>query len=77
MQLRDAYKNSWIVSLPNNPEKKISHNYFCRCSHAFTLKTKMNQTEAPDVLCPLCGYDYFLDSKDFIKIYKDWNVLYK
>ena len=77
MQFRNANKNSWIVSLLKNSEEKISHNYFCQCSHRFTLKTKTNQIEAPDVLCPLCGNDYFLDSKDFtskdgVQIYKDF-----
>ena len=81
MRMQMLTKNSWIVSLHNDVTNKMSHNYVCKCSHAFTLNTKIHEQEAPDVLCPLCGNDYFLDTKDFmpkngIKIYKDfqWEI---
>jgi len=75
---RGMYQNSWIVSTQQETRERIKHNYFCQCSHNFTLFTKVNKTVAPDVLCPLCGNDYFINSDDFIskdgvKIWKDFN----
>ena len=74
-------KNSWILSVNNAIANKISHHYFCCCSHRFVLNTSLYEPEAPDVLCPLCGNSYFINiqefiSKDGVRIYKDfrWEI---
>ncbi len=56
-------KNSWILSQPL--ENKHRHNYFCTCSNKFKVETMMDKPEAPDILCPLCGNDYFKDATVF------------
>jgi len=78
-------KNSWVLSVANKTHTKYNHHYFCRCTKEFKLKTEINKPEAPDVLCPLCGNDYFKDAVVFesmnsTKIWKyfDWtSVVYE
>ena len=56
-------KNSWIFSQPK--KEKYIHNYFCACTHEFRIKTNVDEMEAPDVLCPKCGNNYFIDAKEW------------
>ena len=78
---KNSNKNSWILSVNNAITNKISHHYFCCCSHRFVLNTNLDEPEAPDVLCPLCSNTYFINiqefiSKDGVRIYKDfrWEI---
>ncbi len=57
--------NSWVLSVKNKTDTKWYHHYFCRCTKEFKLQTEINQPEAPDILCPMCGEDYFKDVDDF------------
>ncbi|SFV60810.1 hypothetical protein MNB_SM-6-108 [hydrothermal vent metagenome] len=75
---RGMYQNSWIVSTQQEIKGKIEHNYFCQCSHSFRFSTTFDTTDAPDVLCPLCGNDYFINSNEFglkdgVRIWKDFH----
>lgn len=54
-------KNSWVLSLQNTTDTKYHHHYFCSCSKEFKLRTEINEPEAPDILCPMCGNNYFKD----------------
>jgi len=56
-------KNSWTLS--QTLEDNYIHNYFCTCTNKFTIKTNSDEIEAPDVLCPKCGNDYFIDAKEW------------
>lgn len=56
-------KNSWILS--QSEKEKYIHNYFCACTNEFRIKTTVDEVEAPDVLCPKCGNDYFIDAKEW------------
>jgi len=75
------YKNSWVLSVDNKTNTKCHHHYFCSCTKEFKLQTEINEPEAPDILCPLCGNDYFKNvndfrSKDGTKIWKyfTWDI---
>lgn len=61
-------KNSWILSAKNKVNTKYNHFYFCKCGKEFKLHTKLNESEAPNVVCPSCGNDYFKNVKDFISV---------
>jgi len=61
-------KNSWILSVENKTNTRYHHHYFCSCTKEFKLQTEINEPEAPDILCPICGNDYFKDVKDFTSI---------
>lgn len=67
-------KNSWILSVENKTNTKYHHHYFCSCSREFKLQTEINEPEAPDILCPMCGNDYFKDAVVFenMKTTKIW-----
>jgi len=67
-------KNSWVLSVENKTDTKYYHHYFCSCSKEFKLRTEFNKPEAPDILCPICGNDYFKDSAVFenMKTTKIW-----
>jgi len=58
-------KNSWTLSVAL--DQKYAHNYFCTCGHQFKINTSLEE-EAPDLLCPLCGNDYFKDADEFFNI---------
>ncbi len=58
-------KNSWILSVKNKTDAKYRHHYFCSCTKEFKLQTEINEPEAPDILCPMCGNDYFKDAVIF------------
>lgn len=67
-------KNSWILSVENKTNTKYHHHYFCTCTKEFKLQTEINEPEAPDILCPMCGNDYFKDAVVFedMKSTKIW-----
>lgn len=70
-------KNSWTISLKNTKLKQYFHYYFCDCGKEFYLKTNLNKSIAPDVICPTCGNDYFKDTNIFenmisTRIWKDF-----
>ena len=74
-------KNSWVLSVENKTNTKYNHHYFCSCTKEFKLQTGINTPYAPDVLCPICGNDYFKDVNSFIsedgtKIWKyfQWDI---
>jgi hypothetical protein len=74
------YKNSWFFSILNPTIRKYEHHYFCSCSKKFKVRTEIDEPEAPDVLCPICGNDYFKDSIAFenmssTKIWKEFKWL--
>jgi len=58
--------NSWTLSMPS--DQKYVHNYFCICSHQFRINTALEEDEAPDLVCTLCGNDYFKDADEFLNI---------
>ena len=76
-------QNSWTISKPI--KDKFVHKYYCTCTNSFKIKTSLDDEEAPDVLCPLCGNDYFKDAEEFNSItgtriwkYFDWeDVVYE
>lgn len=67
-------KNSWVLSVENKIDIKYQHHYFCNCTKEFKLLTEINEPEAPDILCPICGNDYFKDAVVFesMKSTKIW-----
>jgi len=67
-------KNSWILSVENKTNTKYNHHYFCSCTKEFKLRTEINEPNAPDILCPMCGNDYFKDAVVFenMKSTKIW-----
>ena len=67
-------KNSWILSVVNQEATKHYHHYFCTCSKEFKLTTEIYDPEAPNILCPMCGNDYFKDAVVFenMKSTKIW-----
>lgn len=75
-------ENSWVLSVKNPIKKKHQHHFFCRCGREFMLQTEIDNPDAPDILCPTCGNDYFKDALSFEKMtntkiwkYFDWNSL--
>ena len=68
-------KNSWVLSVENKTNTKYHHHYFCNCSKEFKLQTEINEPDAPDILCPMCGNDYFKDVNDFTS--KDGTRIWK
>lgn len=75
-----AEKNSWILSINSKEQSEYQHNYFCKCNTKFVLKTSLDNPNPPDVLCPKCGNDYFIDVHEWeggnkTKIWKQffWN----
>ncbi|MDF1883690.1 PcfJ domain-containing protein [Sulfurimonas sp. SAG-AH-194-C21] len=65
MLLKYKNKNSWILSVENKTNTKYHHHYFCTCTKEFKLQTEIDEPEAPDILCPICGNDYFKDAVVF------------
>ena len=70
-------ENSWTISMGNQYDKKYYHYYICKCSSRFTYLTDISESQAPDVICPHCGDDYFKDADEFYlmqktKIWKDF-----
>lgn len=67
-------KNSWVLSVKNKINSKYHHHYFCSCTKEFILPTQINKPEAPDILCPICGNNYFKDAVVFenMKSTKFW-----
>lgn len=61
-------KNSWSLSVENRSCTKYYHHYFCSCSAKFKLQTEINEPDAPEILCPQCGNDYFKDAMVFEKM---------
>ncbi len=73
-----SLENSWILTHVNSESTKYFHHYFCTCKHIWRLKTAIHEPFAPDVVCPNCGNDYFLDADEFLnmkatKIWKFFN----
>ncbi len=66
--------NSWVLSIKNKTNTKYYHHYFCSCTKEFRLQTEINEPDAPDILCPMCGNDYFKDAVVFenMKSTKIW-----
>jgi len=58
--------NSWVLSIENKTNTKYNHHYFCSCLNEFKLKTEINEPYIPDILCPICGNNYFIDVNDFV-----------
>jgi hypothetical protein len=56
-------KNSWSLSLET--ETGYSHHYFCKCGHAFGLFTDSEISLAPDLFCPHCENNYFIDTQEW------------
>ena len=56
-------KNSWTLSLKT--ETGYSHHYFCKCGHAFELFTDSEISLAPDLFCPHCENNYFIDTQEW------------
>jgi len=71
-------KNSWVFSVENKTNTKHYHHYFCICNNEFKLQTEINEPEAPDILCPICGNDYFKDAVAFHNMTstKIWKCFY-
>ncbi len=59
--------NSWVKSIENSRMTKYLHYYFCKCGHLFKLNTVVNISSAPDVDCPNCGNDTFVDVDAFTR----------
>ena len=83
MSLKYNNKNSWVLTIENKTNTKYYHHYFCSCTKEFMLQTEINEPDAPDILCPICGNYYFIDVNDFVskdrtKIWKHfkWDKLY-
>ena len=55
------HNNSWVLTVEKTINAKYHHYYFCSCTKEFKLQTEINEPEAPDILCPMCGNDYFKD----------------
>lgn len=56
-------KNSWILSL--DTDTGYSHHYFCKCGHTFELSTDKEISLAPDLFCPHCENNYFIDAQEW------------
>jgi len=66
--------NSWVLSVENKANTKYHHHYFCSCSKEFKLATEINEPDAPNILCPICGNCCFQDAVAFenMKSTKIW-----
>lgn len=58
-------KNSWVLSVKNRSNTKYDHHYFCGCGKELRLSTSIEQHEEPEILCPLCANDYFINTDEF------------
>ena len=71
---KNQNNNSWVLSVKNETARKYYHHFFCTCNREFKLQTEINEQDAPDILCPTCGNDYFKDAVVFenMKSTKIW-----
>ena len=56
-------KNRWVLILSS--KEVNSFNYYCKCSHEFKRNFSLEKTDAPEILCPKCGNDYFIDTREW------------